>query len=372
MGDRLRPRRRLRSPRRWSTATWPTPRAARAARPHLVECPSCRAPPRRGQLAGRTGSPPSAARRPRPGWWTGSCAAIHRERVGPVRLWGPARDGDRAVAGRPLGTCPASNGPLAPWCSGEAGDAGALDRAGGLGQGGAAGPARGRRVPPAGLRSADDDHPVPPDPACSRTGPKVCRDRAVDVGGACLAGLVAIAVLLAWADSTRVPARCSPRPARAGAARRVPAARRRSSSSRRLGRRASFTGLGRVVGGLYTFLVVPQRGWPPWSWSRWPRWSAVPDARPEGRRARSGPPASRSCWAAGGRREPCSGLAVTELLRTTFVLLTFAGRVLWVAAGFGRRVRRGGAGARVSGRWLARLASGRPRPCWRPSPACWC
>jgi hypothetical protein len=141
-----------------------------------------------------------------------------------------------------------------------------------------------------------------------------------------LAGLVAVALLLAWADST-VFQPAFPRPpeaARRGGFRPPPVA-----FFPPLGR-GEFTGLGRV-GGLYTFwwflsvgaalvlvtlatlLTVPVR---------------------VRRAAERVGPSGLSFMLAAGVAAALLGLAVTELLRTTFVLLSFV-PFLWALTGIG-------------------------------------
>src|SRR5205814_3567658 len=61
-------------------------------------------------------------------------------------------------------------------------------------------PARGRRLPPAGLRPPADDHALPPRAALAAGSQALVMLRWSWV--ALLTGLVAAALLLAWADST--------------------------------------------------------------------------------------------------------------------------------------------------------------------------
>jgi hypothetical protein len=142
-----------------------------------------------------------------------------------------------------------------------------------------------------------------------------------------LAGLIAIAVLLVWADSTVFQPAFPrpPEPVRRGGF-RPPAA---IIVLPPFGR-GRFTGLGRV-GGLYTFwwflsvgaaLVLVTLA----------ALVAVP-VRVR-RAAERVSPSSLPLMLAAGVAAALLGLAVTELLRTTFVLLTFA-PFLWAMAGLG-------------------------------------
>jgi hypothetical protein len=170
---------------------------------------------------------------------------------------------------------------------------------------------------------------------------------------ALLAGLVAVAVLLAWADSTVFQPMFPrpPEPARRGGFRPPPAI----LVPGMLGFGRELTGLGRV-GGLYTFWWFLTVG-VTFVLVTLAMLVALPvRIRRAAERVSS---ATLPLMLAAGVAGALLGLAVTEMLRITFVLLSFA-PFLWVLAGVG--VVFGEAALVLAfGRWLrARLGQAPP------------